>query len=389
MIDQFSFKVATELQYGVGCSRSIGTFLADRGYTRVSVLVDEGVATNSSYYREIFGLLDSDGRQIHVEVLRGTEEPDYDYLDDVVAAFCPIETDIIIGIGGGSCLDITKAVAVLLTNPGKGVDYRGFDKVVNPGIPTIAIPTTAGTGSEVTINAVFTDKHEKKKLGINGRYLNATFALLDAEWTMSCPLSVAVSSGMDALTHTLESFMCKKSNLLTRTFSREAFRQIYTALPALIDDPQNHEKRQQILLGSYLAGIALFNSGSGISGALSYPIGVHYKVPHGIGGGIFLASVVEYNVAKGYLEYAELLDLVEPSPGISVEEKNQRFAKRLRALSDLLDVPRYLDQWGITIENVSEVAKLMLPLQAAFDQNPVPFAADHDALAMLKKHVRP
>jgi alcohol dehydrogenase len=183
--------------------------------------------------------------------------------------------------------------------------------------------------------------------------------------------------------------MCKKSNPLTRTFSREAFRQIYTALPALIDDPQNHEKRQQILLGSYLAGIALFNSGSGISGALSYPIGVHYKVPHGIGGGIFLASVVEYNVANGYLEYAELLDLVESSPGISVEEKNQRFAKRLRALSDLLDVPRYLDQWGITIENVSEVAKLMLPLQAAFDQNPVPFAADHDALAMLKKHVRP
>ena len=90
-----------------------------------------------------------------------------------------------------------KAVAVLMTNPGKGVDYRGFDKVKIPGVPVIAIPTTAGTGSEVTINAVFTNKQEQKKLGINGNFLNATYAILDAEWTLSCPFSVALSSGLE------------------------------------------------------------------------------------------------------------------------------------------------------------------------------------------------
>ena len=137
----------------------------------------------------------------------------------------------------------------------------------------------------MTINAVFTDKSEGRKLGINGRYLNATYAVLDAEWTMSCPRAVAVSSGMDALVHTLESFMTGKANPLTRALNREAFRLLYTSLPCLVDEPDNMEKRQNLLLGAYLAAIGLFNSGSGIAGALSYPIGVHYKVPHGIGGG--------------------------------------------------------------------------------------------------------
>ena len=148
--------------------------------------------------------------------------------------------DLLIAIGGGSCLDMGKALAVLLSNPGKGIDYRGFDKVRVPGVPTLLIPTTAGTGSEVTINAVFTDKREMRKLGINGRYLSATWALLDAEWTLSCPSAAAVSAGMDAMVHTLESFMCRQHNALTRVFSREAFRLLYRDLPCLVEEPGNH-----------------------------------------------------------------------------------------------------------------------------------------------------
>lgn len=320
MKTEFFFQVKTQLTSGVGASRGLNDFLSQKGYENAVVLVDAGVADHSQYFGEINEILEGCCRTLQVIKLRGSEEPDYDYLDEVADQVRAIEPlDVLIGIGGGSCLDIAKAVAVLKTNPGKGIEYRGFDQVQTPGVPTIAIPTTAGTASEVTINAVFTDKSEMKKLGINGRYLEATYAILDAEWTMSCPHLVAVSSGTDALTHTLESFMCNNANPVTRCFSREAFKLLYEALPSLVDDPDNREMRQQLLYGSYMAGIGLFNSGSGISGAFSYPIGVHFKVPHGIGGAIFLASVVEYNVSKGYSEYAELVDLVEPGFAGDVE----------------------------------------------------------------------
>lgn len=382
------FLVHTELRYGIGCSDTLATFLKEKKCGDVLLLVDENVAQGAYYQKIAAGIQDSTA-SMHVEYVCGSEEPDYDYLDEVAHKVRLIDKiDVLIGIGGGSCLDIAKAAAVLKTNPGKGIEYRGFDKVTQPGIPMIAVPTTAGTGSEVTINAVFTDKKEMRKLGINGRHMNATYAVLDAEWTIGCPQSVAVSAGADALTHTLESFMCRKATSLTRAFSKEAFQLLFGALPSLVENPENREKRQKLLLGSYLAGIALFNSGSGIAGAFSYPLGVHFKIPHGLAGGIFLPSVLEFNVSRGYRDYAPLFDLVEPGSELSPEEKNAGICAAVRALFDKLGVPRYLDGWGITKANLKEVADLVRPLQAAFDQNPLPFDAELDGYDLLQKHVR-
>lgn len=390
MTTDFNFFLKTQLQYGVGCTRKIGDFLTEKAFRDIVVIADEGVVNSSTYFNEFIDCIRNSVYNTHIKVVRGTEEPDYDYLDEMADHIRGIDKiDLIIGIGGGSCLDIMKAVAVLKNNPGKGIDYRGFDKIQQPGVPTLAIPTTAGTGSEVTINAVFTDKKEMKKLGINGRFMNATYAILDAEWTVSCPFSVALSSGIDALTHALESYTCKKANILSRIFSSEAFQLLYNALPCLVDDPDNRQKRQELLLGSYLAGTALFNSGSGIAGALSYPIGVHFKVPHGIGGGIFLDSVIDFNVRNQYLDYAELFDTVDNRPREPREKKTKIFVSAMKELFNKLRVPKYLDAWGITKENIDQVAELMLPLQAAFDQNPVLFSAATDAPKILKMHVRP
>ncbi|HUC60466.1 MAG TPA: iron-containing alcohol dehydrogenase [Alphaproteobacteria bacterium] len=388
MIDQFFFQLNNRLHYGLGWSRKLGAFLQEKGYRAPALLVDAGVAERNPYYREIAGLVAAAGFAAPEILLRATEEPSYDYLDEVAARVRALPAlDVIVAIGGGSALDTAKAVAALRTNPGSGIEYRGFDKIGIAPVDTICIPTTAGTGSEVTINAVFTDKREMRKLGINGRHMHATWAVLDAEWTASCPKSVAVSSGVDALVHTLESFTTTNSNPLVRAFNREAFRLLYENLPALVEEPGNAEKRQHLLLAAYLAAAGLFNSGSGIAGALSYPIGVHFKVPHGIGGGIFAASIVAYNVERGYHDYAELLDVVEPHPGWSAERKARRFVDALQALVDRLGVPRHLDQWGICRANLKEVATLMLPLQAAFNQNPVAFSAERDVPAILAKHV--
>jgi alcohol dehydrogenase len=390
MIDQFYFQLKTQTYYGFGYSRSLGQFLTERNFKNVAILVHEGVYSHSSYYKEIRRLIEDHVDTLIEEVLRGDEEPDYDYLDEITKKVRDMpDLDVLIGIGGGSCLDIVKAAAALRNNPGRGIEYRGFDKVKNPSIPVIAIPTTAGTGSEVTVNAVFTSKQEKKKLGINGHYMNAAYAILDAEWTLSCPPSVSISSGLDALVHSMESFMTNKSNPLTRIYSKQGFKLLYEALPTLVDDPVNKDMRQQLLLGSYLAAISLFNSGSGVAGAMSYPVGVHFKVPHGIGGALFLPDVIELNINKGFYDYSEIYDLIEPGVNSSTEKKSLGFLEKLRQLYDKLGVDPYLDRWGITQANVEEVGILMHPLQAAFDQNPVACSAQEDALNILKKHVRP
>lgn len=387
MRDSFFFQLDNRLHYGVDWSRGLGDFVKSLGWHDIAVLIDASVAEHNPYYREILPLIAGVVETLKEMRLRGSEEPSYDYLDSLAADIRALSAlDGIIAIGGGSAMDTGKALAALRTNPGPALQYRGFDRMTVAPVPTICIPSTAGTGSEVTINAVFTDTKDQRKLGINGRYLNATYAVLDAEWTMSCPRSVAVSSGIDALVHTLESFMTSNANLLTRALNREAFRLLYENLPALVEAPNDKARRQLLLLGAYLAAVGLFNSGSGIAGALSYPIGVHFKVPHGIGGGIFIASVVDYNVERGWYDYAELLDMVEPHPDWSAAQKAKRFGVAIRELADKLEVPRTLSVWGITRGNLDQVASLMLPLQTAFNQNPIPFSADKDARDILARH---
>jgi len=388
MNNNFFFQLNTKLFSGIGKTRDIAQ-LINLHDLRVVILVDEGVAKHSAYFNEITSIIELSCNSMTELILRGNEEPSYDYLDNITGKVRDIgKIDLIIAIGGGSALDIGKAIAALITNPGAGINYRGFDQLKIPPVPSICIPTTAGTGSEVTINAVFTDKKEMKKLGINGRYMNATYAILDALWLDSCPENIAISAGMDAMVHTLESFMTSNANSITRSFNREAFVILYNNLPAIMDDQNNTDAKQALLLGAYLAAIGLFNSGSGIAGALSYPIGVHYKVPHGIGGGIFISSVVEYNVRHGYCEYSKLLDLIESHSDWGDQEKSERFVQVIKDLSIKMKVPDTLCQWGINKDNLEEVAKLMLPLQAAFDQNPVAFSAEKDAFDILNLHVK-
>jgi alcohol dehydrogenase len=389
------FYLKTELIAGIGVYKDLPAFLADKCKNPL-LIVDENIAEIPpvAFLREelLQGKFQGD-----LIVTRGSEEPDYDYLDSVTDQAHSMAPDLVVGIGGGSTLDLAKAVAVLLTNPGKGLDYRGFDKAECPGVPLMAIPTTAGTASEVTVNAVFTDKAEKRKLGINGKSIESTWAVLDPHFTRSAPFSVAVSSGVDAMVHVLESFVTsnapvtnysftqrQNSNPVTKSFAREAFSLLYHNLPALVEDPGNMSRLLNIQLGAYYAGISLFNTGSGIAGAMSYPLGVHYKVPHGIGGGMFALPVVQYNVANGFYDYQFLYDLIEDADlSLDPKAKCDHFLQLMEELFGSLKVPKSLSSFGIEADCYEHVLEIMQGLQGAFDQNPVSLKVE-DAGILLK-----
>ena len=384
MSKKLRFFLHTDLMCGTYVHLDLPNFLTTLAVD-ILFLVDENLTKNKALCFLRNQLADAKVN-INEILLRGTEEPDYDYLDDVAEKARNLNPDLIVAVGGGSALDLAKAVSILLTNSGKGLDYRGFDQVKVPGIPLMAIPTTAGTGSEVTINAVFTNKNEKKKLGINGRYMNATYAVLDPHFIIEAPKNVQVSAGVDAMVHALESFVGsnapetnftsaqrQNANPVTKVFAKEAFKLLHDNLRFVLDENPNLEGLLNIQLGSYFAGISLFNSSSGIASGLSYPLGVHYKIPHGICGGMFLPSVVKYNIEKGYYEYADLYDhTFEQRKDLSPLEKSKIVFNSLEQLFEDLNVPKSLSEFGITKKDYDHIVEITQGLQGAFDQNPIP-----------------
>lgn len=284
---------------------------------------------------------------------------------------------VLLSSAGGSILDLGKALSLLVTNPGPAIQYRGFDLPKNPGPGVIAIPTTAGTGSEITPNAVFTDSKERRKLGINTALYIPKLCILDPLLTASCPRGAKISSGMDALVHGHESFVSQKANPLTKILAQEAIRLVFNALEKSVLSPQDMDAHGRVQLGSYLAAAALFNSSAGPTGAMSYPLGVHYNVPHGMAGAVFLPWVTQHNVDRGYTGYAELYPLLDGAQPVKNAAENSRlYAKALWNLCERLQIPKTLAPFGFKRESIPSFLAQAPLLKGAFDMNPVPFTTD-------------
>jgi len=299
-------------------------------------------------------------------------EPTYEKLEEKRLSSKDIDIDVFIGIGGGSTIDMAKALSVLYTNNKPALQYRGFNQFDNPIRPIIAIPTTAGTGSEITPNASFIDTKEKKKLGINGEGIRPKYAILDPSLTLSCPKGPTISAGVDSLVHATEAFVSKKTNPMARLFAKEGFKLVFENLPILVNDLEDIELREKVMYGAFLSAIALMNSGTGPAAAMSYPLGVHYGVPHGIGGGIFLPYVAEHNIKHGFYEYGDLFCLVD-NKKISKKEKSIQFLDYLKDTWSSLDVPKNLNIFGLNRTGITEFVDNTMDLKGALDQNPVSF----------------
>lgn len=379
----FRFKVSTNLRFGIGESEKLGEEIKDLGFSKPAAIVDQGVFSNPQILKTIESIRTAG---FSPDVYKMTAvEPDYDYLEEYKKQFLGKGYDCLIGIGGGSAMDLTKGIATLITNEGSAISFRGFPKLKNRPLPNIAIPTTAGTASEATYNAVFTDSKEKKKLGINSTLNFPAAAIIDPLITVNCPKNVTVSSGADALVHTMESYVHKNHTSVSRMYSKEAFRLLYNGLMKVLDAPADVNIRGDIALGAYLAGIALINAGSGPSGAFSYPLGAVYKVPHGYAGAMFLPSITRINVEKGYTDYDSLYDLIEGSDvSLGKKDKNKKLADAIDTLMKKLDVPVSMSHFGLAAKDIDFMVSQYDVLKAAIDQNPIEITKA-DAEKMMRK----
>ena len=367
----FRLWLKTDARVGAGVSLTLIDYLKERRADRVAVILDSGPSKNPHVQILLERLADV---VTDLQVVETSEvEPTYDYLDEFRREFST-GLDLVIGIGGGSTLDLTKAVSVLVTNPRPAIEYRGFDLIEEPGIPVVALPTTAGTGSEVTPNAVFTDSREGRKFGINTEMYVPVLALLDPNLVASCPRSVAVSAGVDALVHAVESFVANGATPASRLFSREGFRLVTRNLLEVLEHPDDLDAWSSLQFGALLAATGLMNGGGGLTGALSYPLGAQFKVPHGLAGGVFLSRVSRHNVDRGAEAYAGLADLL-PDCDLSSDAASRAVAvcDELDRLSDALDLPR-LSSLGIADGDLDGLAVQTFMLSGAIEQNPVPLS---------------
>lgn len=363
---------------GANSTLRIPQRLAALGLQRVGVVIDKTVA-RQAHAQAVLEQWKAAGLNItHQFEARTGQEPDYDYLDLVATEFRSKSPGAIVGIGGGSTLDLAKGVAILMRNAGPGIAYRGMDLVPTPGLPLVVVPTVAGSGSEVSHTASFIDRKTQTKLGINGKNVAALFAVLDPVLLAACPASVTMGSALDAMVHATEACTATTANAVSALFGAEAMRLLFNALPAALTNPADLAALEDLLLASTLAGLAMAHAAGGPASGISYPLGVHFGMAHGFAGGLLLPHIVAVNVGKGYTAgYADMYDRMQlggSGGSLTAQEKANAFKLSLLGLYRQIGAPIDLLRWKVGAESIQLLTDLTLTQRKAnLELNPVPF----------------
>ena len=286
-------------------------------------------------------------------------EPVVEYADEGLRAFRDAGANIVVSVGGGSPIDTGKAIAALSRNPGTISDYMGTDKITNPSAPLIAIPTTAGTGSEVTPFTIITNTQTDVKMLISSPYLIPTVALVDPLMTLKMPRGITAATGLDALTHAIEAYVSIKAQPLTDTFALQAIRLISGNLRRAWSHADDLEARSGVLMGALQAGLAFANSSVALVHGMARPIGAYFHVAHGISNAVLLPTVIEYSVAGDPGRYADIAEAMgEETEGLSKTDSAQRTVEAVKRLNADLQIPS-LSGLGIDVAKFESVVSKM------------------------------
>lgn len=354
----FHWDPRTRLVYGLGAVQRVGEEARQIGAARVLVVTDPGIVAAGHVERAVRSL---EGAGVAAVVFdRVRENPTTLDVDRCLEAARAARIDAIVGLGGGSSLDTAKGCNFLITNGGRMRDYWGVGRASEPLLPLIAIPTTAGTGSECQSFALIADEETHQKMACGDPKAAPRVAILDPELTLSQPRAVAACTGMDALAHAVETAVTRRRTPLSQVFSREAFRLTLESFPRVLERPEDLEARSAMLLGAAFAGMAIELSMLGAAHSCANPLTARFGIIHGQAVGVMLPHVVRFNgrdpaAARAYRDLAVAAGIVplEADPAPAVEALAGRLEQCLRAAG----LAESLAALGVTADAVPALAE--------------------------------
>ena len=365
----FTFTGAKKIVFGRGSFAGLAEQLRELGGSRPLIVVDRSLAV-AGMAEKISSLLDKEGVRFSL-FDRVEGEPPLEVADEGADVAAKTKADCVVGIGGGSAMDTAKAIAVLAKNRAKAVDFLGLNKIHAPGLPKIMVPTTAGTGSEVTFTSVFIRKDLKKKEGMNSPHLYPEVALLDPELTLTLPPEATASTGLDALCHAIESYTSVTASPMSEMVSREAIGLISENLRTCVHNGSNLDAREAMLLGSLYAGLGLANAGVTAVHSLSYPLGGRYGVPHGLANTILLPHVMAFNLPGALEKFALVAEAMGEAVGdMPVREAAYLAVEAVEALIGDCGITKTLKDFGVKENDFPEMAQAAMTVARPLANNP-------------------
>ena len=352
----FAFNTVASIVSEPGAAARLGQIVAERfaDVRRVLIVTDPGFL-RTGLLEPARASLEQQGLSVSIFTKVVADPPEHVIHAAVQAAREP-QAELIIGFGGGSSMDVAKLVAVLAGSSQPLKDIYGIGNVKGQRLPLVQVPTTAGTGSEVTNIAIVTTG-ETTKMGVVAPQLYADLALLDAALTLGLPPLVTAATGIDAMVHAIEAYTSKfKKNPLSDNLAREALRLISANLMIAVEDGANLEARQAMLLGACLAGQAFSNAPVAAVHALAYPIGGIFHVPHGLSNSLVLPHVLRFNASHAAPLYAELADIVVPGCSGTPEERTEALIAAMQQIAARTGIQTRLEEMGIAEADLDRLA---------------------------------
>lgn len=363
------FSTTPRIVMGPGSIKTIGTEVKARGANRVLIVTDKGVIAAG-----LLKSIEESFRAVKIKYAvfdKVEPDPRYEIVADCVEMAKKERAQLLVGIGGGSPMDITKTAAIMLTNKGPIGAYFGVNLVPKAGLPIILVPTTAGTGSEVTPIAILSDEGEKLKKGIVSPYLYPAISILDAELTLGLPPHVTAATGMDALIHGIEAFTSVNATGITDMFNLRAIELIYKNIRIAYAKGDNIEARSAMMEGALLAGVGFANAGVTAVHAFAYPIGAEFHIPHGIANTLMLPHVIRFNVLGNLEKFAQLAKPFGiPTEGLDNLQIVDKVIAAIDRLADDIKVPRHLAEFGVKEKDIPMLAEGALKSTRLLVNNP-------------------
>ena len=350
-----TFYMPTKILSGEGVTGEIGSEAKMIGATAVLVVTDEGIR-KAGILEKVILSLENAGIEVDIfaEVM---PDPTVTLVERGAAIVKQKGHNLIIAVGGGSSIDTAKGISVMATNDGSICDFEGVDKFVNQPLPIFAVPTTAGTGSEVTFGAVLTDEYRDYKFIVYGDRIAPRVAFLDPIMVSTVPPSVMIPTGMDALTHAIESYISLRATPQTEALAISAIKLISANLRQAVANSGNLEAVGNMLIAANLAGIAFGNSRLGIIHAMALPLGAFFHVPHGTANTVLLPYGLEFNLIATPRKYVDIASAMgEMTIGLSLIDAAEKAIESVKKLASDISAPKNLKSLGVEADIIPQMA---------------------------------